>query len=72
MLSHPVVAYTSEYGTFTCFSAAPAEAALLEPLGVSHNAIEQLEVEGQTLLVTGCGPIGLLACAVAKTMNAKR
>ena len=44
----------------------------MEPLGVSHNAIEQLEVQGEAVLVTGCGPIGLLACSVAKALGATR
>ncbi len=51
---------------------APEEIALLEPLGVAHNAIEQLEVTGEDVLVIGCGPIGLLALAVAKSMGANR
>ena len=48
------------------------EAALLEPLGVSHNAIEQLEVANEDVLIIGCGPIGCLATAVARSMGAKR
>jgi 2-desacetyl-2-hydroxyethyl bacteriochlorophyllide A dehydrogenase len=48
------------------------EAALLEPLGVAHNAMEQLEVRGQDVLILGSGPIGLLACSVAKALGAKR
>ena len=46
------------------------QAVLMEPLGVSHNAIEQLEVAGQDVLITGCGPIGLFACSVAKALGA--
>ncbi len=48
------------------------EAVLLEPLGVAHNAVEQLEVKGRDVLVLGCGPIGLLACSVAKALGATR
>ena len=51
---------------------APEEIALLEPLGVSHNAIEKLEVQDEEVLVIGCGPVGLLAQAVAKALGAKR
>ena len=51
---------------------APEEIALLEPLGVSHNAIEKLEVKDEEVLVIGCGPVGLLAQAVAKALGAKR
>lgn len=46
--------------------------ALLEPLGVAHNGIERLEVKGQDVLVTGCGPVGILAQCVAKALGAKR
>ncbi|XP_076458186.1 L-threonine 3-dehydrogenase-like [Babylonia areolata] len=46
--------------------------ALLEPLGVAHNAIERLAVEGQDVLVTGCGPVGILAQSVAKALGARR
>ncbi|XP_005101843.1 L-threonine 3-dehydrogenase [Aplysia californica] len=48
------------------------EIAMLEPLGVAHNAIERLNVKGQDVLVTGCGPVGLMAQAVAKALGAKR
>ncbi|XP_041363511.1 L-threonine 3-dehydrogenase-like [Gigantopelta aegis] len=50
----------------------PEEIAMLEPLGVSHNAIEKLEVKDEEVLVIGCGPVGLLAQAVAKALGAKR
>ena len=48
------------------------EAVMLEPLGVAHNAMEQLDVEGQDVLILGCGPVGLLACSVAKALGANR
>ncbi|KAL8585037.1 hypothetical protein ACOMHN_043673 [Nucella lapillus] len=48
------------------------EIALLEPLGVAHNAVERLAVEGQDVLVTGSGPVGILAQSVAKALGAKR
>lgn len=48
------------------------DAALLEPLGVAHNACERLEPRNETVLVQGCGTIGLLAIGVAKAMGAKR
>ena len=62
----------TKYATSLSCLAAPDEAALLEPLGVSHNAIEQLEVKDEDVLIVGCGPIGCLACSVAKSMGAKR
>jgi len=54
------------------------EAALLEPLGVAHNACEQADLAvaperghpKEVVLVVGCGPIGCLAVGVAKTMAA--
>ncbi|XP_014768421.1 L-threonine 3-dehydrogenase [Octopus bimaculoides] len=48
------------------------EATLLEPLGVSHQAIESLEVQNEDVLIIGCGAIGLLATSVAKALGANR
>lgn len=45
---------------------------MLEPLGVSHNCVERLDVEGEDVLVIGCGAIGLLVQNVARAMGAKR
>ncbi|CAG5131396.1 unnamed protein product [Candidula unifasciata] len=50
----------------------PEQIALLEPLGVAHNMIERLNVEGQDVLVIGSGPVGLMAQAVSKALGAKR
>ncbi len=54
----------------------PALASIQEPLG---NAVHSLlpegspeELAGTNVLVTGCGPIGLLAIAVAKALGARR
>lgn len=58
--------------SFCSFKPAADEIALLEPLGVSHNAIEKLEVKGEDVLVIGCGPVGLLAIASAKALGANR
>mmetsp|Transcript_18839 Transcript_18839/g.30000 ORF Transcript_18839/g.30000 Transcript_18839/m.30000 type:complete len:504 (+) Transcript_18839:166-1677(+) len=61
------------------------DAALLEPLGVAHNACEQADLnygrdrdgkttgaaqaaKKETVLIVGCGSIGCMAVAVAKTM----
>ncbi|MCI4330768.1 MAG: L-threonine 3-dehydrogenase [Thermoplasmata archaeon] len=53
----------------------PALASMQEPLG---NAVHSLlpednmeDLAGKSVLVTGCGPIGLLAIAVARTLGAK-
>ncbi|GAB1602889.1 uncharacterized protein LOC115212403 [Argonauta hians] len=49
-----------------------AEATLLEPLGVSHNAIESLEIRNEDVLIIGCGAVGLLAASSAKALGANR
>ncbi len=41
-------------------------AAVLDPLGNAVHTVLSGEVVGQTVAVTGCGPIGLMAIAVAK------
>ena len=46
--------------------------ALLEPLGVAVNAVEKADVHGDTVLVTGCGPIGLMGIAASKAMGASK
>ena len=40
--------------------------AILDPLGNAVHTVLAGEIAGQTALVTGCGPIGLMAVAVAK------
>jgi len=46
------------------------EACLLEPFGVAHQAVETLGVKNDTVVVTGCGTVGLCAIAIAKYMGA--
>src|SRR5574337_228102 len=41
-------------------------AAILDPLGNAVHTVLSGEIAGQTVAVTGCGPIGLMAVAVAK------
>src|SRR5436190_985281 len=41
-------------------------AAILDPLGNAVHTVLAGSIAGQTVLVTGCGPIGLMAIAVAK------
>jgi len=49
----------------------PAELACMqEPLGNSVHAVLTEDVSGHTVLVTGCGPTGLFAIAVARTAGA--
>ncbi len=50
---------------------APEIAALQEPLGNAVHAAFVEEVAGQTVVVTGCGPIGLMSIAVLKMAGAR-
>lgn len=77
---------TSCSGCFADYAVAPAkvafvlpdaisfeEGALLEPTGVAMRAAEQAQVQpGDTVVVNGCGPIGLLTIMVLKAGNAAR
>lgn len=46
-------------------------AALFEPFGIAvHACLEGCGVAGMNVLVTGCGPIGLMSIAVAKAYGA--
>lgn len=47
-------------------------AVLLEPLGVSHQACEELQVKDEDVLICGSGPIGLMGLLCAKAMGARR
>lgn len=44
--------------------------AVQEPLGVALEGVLAEDVAGKTVLITGCGPIGLFAIAVAKASGA--
>jgi threonine 3-dehydrogenase len=48
----------------------PAVVALQEPMGNAVHAAFVEPIEGRTVAVTGCGPIGLCAMAVAKAAGA--
>jgi threonine 3-dehydrogenase len=48
----------------------PAVVALQEPMGNAVHAAFVEPIEGRTVLVTGCGPIGLCAVAIAKAAGA--
>ncbi len=51
----------------------PAElACMLEPFGVSLRGVQAAESAGETLLVNGCGPIGLFAIAAARQAGTDR
>lgn len=46
--------------------------AMLEPMGVGVHGVTAAEVEGKTVAIYGCGPIGLMAIGAAKALGAKR
>jgi threonine 3-dehydrogenase len=50
----------------------PRVAAMLEPLGTSLRAVLEMDVSGRSVVVIGCGPIGLFAIASARAMGACR
>lgn len=46
-------------------------ACMFEPMGAGVHGVEAAEVEDKTVLVSGCGPIGLTAVSACKTFGAK-
>jgi len=50
----------------------PTQGVLMEPLGVAHNGVESIDVEGHEVLIIGAGPIGLLAAQCAKAFGASK
>jgi threonine 3-dehydrogenase len=44
---------------------------LLEPMGIPLRAVERGEVEGDAVVVIGCGPIGQFAIAFSRIMGAE-
>lgn len=49
----------------------PQYLSILEPLGNAVHTVNSTNVEGKTVAVVGCGPIGLMAIDVAKAYKAK-
>lgn len=48
------------------------DAAMLEPFGIAvHACLEGSGVAGQSVLISGCGPIGLMAVAAARALGAE-
>lgn len=46
---------------------------MIEPLAVAVHIVRQAEIKpGQTVVVMGAGPVGLLCCAVAKAYGASK
>ncbi|WP_336966474.1 alcohol dehydrogenase catalytic domain-containing protein [Sphingobium aquiterrae] len=51
----------------------PLQAAMMEPFGIAvHASQEGSGVSGLNVLISGCGPIGLMNVAVAKALGANR
>ena len=50
---------------------APEFLSILEPLGNAVHTVNSTDVQGKTVAVVGCGPIGLMAIDVAKAYGAK-
>ena len=50
----------------------PSIAAAMEPFGNAVHACSYGELEGRTVLILGCGPIGCAAVAVARVLGAER
>ena len=47
------------------------QALLLEPMSCAHYLIDRIGVKDRSVLVTGCGPVGLLCIGIAKAYEAK-
>lgn len=45
--------------------------AILEPLGISVRCAREAGSEGKDMLISGCGPIGLMAIAAARSFGAQ-
>lgn len=50
----------------------PEHGACLDSLGNAVHAVSKGEVSGKSVLITGCGPVGLFSVAVAKALGATR
>jgi threonine 3-dehydrogenase len=48
----------------------PDETVLLEPMGVAYHALSKVKVGGNSVLIVGCGPIGLMSVQLAKILGA--
>jgi threonine 3-dehydrogenase len=69
----------AEYLTIPAFNVIPLPdavsddfAALLDPLGNAVHTAQQFDLLGENVLVTGAGPIGIMAAAVARHAGAAR
>lgn len=68
----PYVAIPAANAQRTDPSLPPEVATVQEPLGNAVHAVSAADVRGATVLITGCGAIGLFSIAVAKALGAAR
>jgi threonine 3-dehydrogenase len=47
------------------------QAAILDPLGNAAHTALSFDLVGEDVLITGAGPIGIMACAIAKKVGAR-
>lgn len=47
-------------------------ACMFEPMGAGVHGVEDAQVQGKIVLVSGCGPIGLTAVSACKTFGARQ
>lgn len=75
----------TEPGAFAEYAPVPAECAvrlrdgisyeagaMLEAMGAGVHGVEKAEIRDKTVLVSGCGPIGLMVVGACKTHGARR
>jgi len=48
------------------------QGAMLEAMGAGVHGVEKADVKGKTVLVSGCGPIGLMAIGACRVHGAKK
>ena len=48
----------------------PQQVALLEPMGVAYHGLSKVRTGGNSVLVVGCGPIGLMSVQLARILGA--
>ena len=66
------IAFPAE-NAFVCDPSIPIEVlCMMEPLGAAVHAVMEFPVAAKTIAVAGCGPIGIMAIAVAKKVGAAK
>lgn len=66
------IAFPAE-NAFICDQAIPVEvSSIMEPLGAAVHGAMEFPLGGKDVAVVGCGPIGVMAIAIAKKLGAAR